>query len=62
MERGDDLSSHHIRVYQTLDPLEKGIDFLPFGTNGTIALALWCFSEEVTSVRRQGCISVAPKV
>jgi hypothetical protein len=37
MEHGDDPGSHHVRVYQTLDHLEKGVDFLLFGSDGTIA-------------------------
>jgi hypothetical protein len=54
MERGNDPGSHHIRIYWMLDRLEEGIDFLPVGSDGTIALALRCFSKEATGVQRQG--------
>jgi hypothetical protein len=62
MECRNDPSSHHVHIYQTLDRLEEGIDLLPIGGDGTIALALWCFFEEMTDVRRQGHAGVAPEV
>jgi hypothetical protein len=62
VECDNDHDSYHVRIYQMLDRLEEGIDFLPIGDDGTIALALRCFSEETTGVRRQGRIGVAPEV
>jgi hypothetical protein len=53
VERGDDPSSGHVRIYQTLDRLEKGVNFLLFGGDGTTAPVLRCFFEGAIGVRRQ---------
>jgi hypothetical protein len=62
VEHDNDPNSHHIHIYQALDCLEERIDLPPLGGDGTIAPMLRCLLEGAIGVRRQGRVSVTPKV
>jgi hypothetical protein len=53
-------------MHQTLDRLEKGVDLLLIGSDGTIALVHRCYFEVhfkvATDVLRQGHVGITPEV